>query len=279
LAGKGFYIFLGVMLFMTLFNLKVQAHCGKVPPTVEMQYPTKGVSIQKACYVDYGGCFVDTFYSEKLRLELGRNHTNSKYAVIAYVDSLHNYLTFDSTFYRGELYYIDTMQTEKVWISFVGNLKDSIPVKQISYEDSWNAFYADPFSTTYTPMVDTPFVAFFTAYDSIRKLGIGPMDGCFFESTNYSIVDNAIHKKGLVGDRMPGISVLWDDFLLAIGHGPMVAPQVRIGHTRILDPLGFRKRMLQTPSPYRYDLRGRHIPSQKSPKGSPWAWSFPATLR
>src|SRR5439155_1524482 len=83
-----------------------------------------------------------------------------------------NYLTYDTAYYHGQPYYVDTFQTEKVWISIARNLKDSLPVSKLSYLDRWVAFSNNPFATTYTPLVDTPFVAFFTAYDSIRQLRI-----------------------------------------------------------------------------------------------------------
>ncbi len=267
------------MFCATPFFLKVQAHCGKVSPTVQMQYPAPGMSIQNACYADYQSCFVDTFYAEKLRLELIKNYSNSKYAMIAYVDSVYNFLTFDSTFYHGALYYIDTVQSESVWISFVDSLKERFPVTKKSYKDNWNVVAGNPFATTYTPMIDTPFVAMFTVYDSIRDLGIGPMDGCYFEPSTYSIVGNAVHKKGLVGDRMPGVSVPWADFLLGIGHSSMAAPPVRVGHTRILNPLGAHRSTLLTPGPYRYDLRGRRFPQVQINKTSPWSWSFPVSIK
>ncbi|MDB5103619.1 MAG: hypothetical protein JWP91_1308 [Fibrobacteres bacterium] len=226
-----------------------------------MSYPSDGVAVQNACYADFGSCFVDTFYREKLLKGMVDEYQASKYAVLAYVDSISNYLTYDTTFYHGQPYYVDTFQTEKVWISIQGSLKDSLPVSRLSYVDRWVAFTGNPYATTYTPLVDTPFVAMFNQYDSIRQLGVGPMDGCFFEPTALTIIDGHIHKKGLVGERMPGVSVAWEDFFRAIGRDPVAAPAVREKHVGIRRSArtGSFPSDLPGAGRYFYDLRGRRL--------------------
>lgn len=227
-----------------------------------MEYPGDGVAIQNACYPEFGSCFTDTFYREKLLQELELRFQASRYAVLAYVDSISNYLTYDTTFYRGEPYFIDTFQTEKVWISVQANLKDSLPVTRLSYIDRWVAVTGNPYATTYSPLIDTPFVAMFSVYDSIHQLGVGPMDGCFFEPTAFTIIDGRIHKKGLVGDRMPGVSVAWEDFFRKLELPSAAIPPVREKHVGLAQGRparpGMGKRMDRDRGGVRgYDILGR----------------------
>jgi hypothetical protein len=275
LAGNGFRIFIGVVLATAPIFISPKAHCSSVPPQVEISSPSDGVVIQKACYQDFGTCFTDTFYVDKLRQQLVANFTASKYAVVAYVDSISNYLTYDTTFYRGQIYYVDTFQTEKVWIGIDRNIKEPLPVNHLSYVDRWVAFTGNPYATTYKPLIDTPFVAFFSIYDSIRELGLGPMDGCFFEPTAYTIVDNRIHKKGLVGERMPGVSLVWEDFFSAIGLPASGIPPVHTGHTKILRPMSSLQESTRPVKGYRYDLLGKRSTPILGAKWNPWTWEFP----
>lgn len=255
---------MGSALAEAFFFPGPSAHCPGVPPKVEFAYPSPGVSIQTACYSGFDACAVDTFYADKLRDTLKFRYENSKYAVVAFVDSISNFLTVDTTWYRGVPYYVDTIQAEKVWISIASNLKDSLPVSHLVYTDQWLAFPNNPFSTTYFPLVDTPFVAFFTEYESIRQLGIGPMDGCFFEPTAYTLSKNQLQRKGLVGERMPGVSVTWDDFLKTVGHDPVPAPEVRERHIGLAPAQGRRADRIRSRAPFKrfgvaYDLRGRRL--------------------
>lgn len=219
-----------------------------------MEYPSEGVAIQEACYANYGTCFVDTFYSAKLKKELTDLYAASKYAVFGYVDSVRNYETYDTTLFMGQPYYVDTFTTERISVGIHTLLKDSMPDKHLTFIERWVAFSGNPFATTYIPMKDTPFVAFFDQYDSIRKMGLGPMDGCFFEPTMYQIYGNRIHKKGLVGFRMPGVSITMEEFFQAVKHDPVPVPPVSILPRRAL-------RALVAPGrgAGRYDLNGRRL--------------------
>lgn len=270
MGAKAFFL-IGAALAAAFIVPGPSAHCPSDPPVVEFSYPAPGVAIHNACFPGFGTCAVDTFYSAKLRDTMAFHYRESKYAVIAYVDSISNYLTYDSVYYRGQLNYVDTFQTEKVWISIVENLKEALPVSKLSYIDKWIAFSNNPFATTYTPLVDTPFVAFFTKYDSIRELGIGPMDGCFFEPTAYTIIKDRVHKKGLVGERMPGVSVVWEDFIQFVGHAPVAAPQVRPKHIGIARPGADGAPRLRPAGRFErfgaaYDLRGRRLWFQRVPR-------------
>lgn len=239
-----------------------------------MSYPSDGVAIQSSCYAGFGSCFVDTFYREKLRQELIDSYKASKYAVFAYVDTVLNYQTFDTTFYQGQVYYIDTFQTEKIHIAVHTNLKDSLPVKGMSLIDRWPAIHGQPFATTYRQLLDTPFVAFFNQYDSLYKIGIGPMDGCFFEPTALLVFGGRIYKRGGVGVRMAGVSVSVEDFFKAIEHAPVEVPPVSIFRGK-WDGSGPR-RTSRNRYRYRYDLNGRRFDT-RNPRGPVYSiGGFPA---
>lgn len=236
------------------------AHCPSIPPTVELSHPSDGMAVQKACYAEYGSCFQDTFYRDTLLDRMARSYKESKYAVIAYVDSISNYLTYDTTFYHGQPYYVDTFQTEKVWLTIDRDLGEPMPTHKLTFIDRWVAFTNNPFATTWTPMIDTPFVAFFDVYDSIRQMGIGPMDGCFFEPTEYAISGGEIRKKGLVGERMPGVSVTWADFFAAIGKAPPPEPAIQSNRkTALRPPRALRSGGKPPRYGFSYDLRGRRL--------------------
>ncbi len=268
------YLLAGSALAAPVFRF-AEAHCPGIPPKVEMEYPEDGVSIQNACYADFGTCFTDTFHREILMRELELRFQASRYAVLAYVDSVSNFLVYDSTFYRGQLYYVDTLQAEKVWISVQANLKDSLPVTRLSYVDRWVAFTGNPYATTYTPLIDTPFVAMFTVYDSIRQLGVGPMDGCFFEPTAFTITDGGIHKKGLVGERMPGVSVAWEDFFRRLSLPPLAIPPVREKRVGLAEGRPARAGARSGSAAYRqafpgYNALGRRSGARRNP-----VWQYP----
>jgi hypothetical protein len=193
-----------------------------------MSYPSEGVAVQEACYPNFSTCLVDTFYHDSLLKELVGQYKASKYAVFGYVDSVRNFENYDTTWYRGEVNFIDTFTNERIHVSIHTDLKDSVPIRRFSFLDRWVAFTNNPLATTYTPLRDTPFVAFFDKYDSIQDLNIGPMDGCFFEPNVYQILDGRIRKKGLHGYRMPGVSVTVKEFLAAVGHADVPAPPVGI---------------------------------------------------
>lgn len=224
-----------------------------------MEYPAAGMAIQKACYAEYSACFVDTFYLDSLKNRLTRDFQTNKYAVFAYVDSVKHYQTFDTTFYHGVIYYIDTFQTEDVHVGIHTFLKDTLPTRQLKFTDRWAGFTGNPLATTYFPLLDTPFVAFFNEYDSIHKVGLGPMDGCFFEPTAFLIHDNRIFRTGQHGDRVAGISVTMPDFFQAVGLAPVPVPPVGIYRPSRLPP-GRRTPALR---PHRYDVNGRRVPSRK----------------
>lgn len=245
-----------------------EAHCPTEVPEVEMAFPAPGTAVQNACYKGYGTCILDTFHVDTLRRELVEKYRAHKYAVFAYADSVESYLTMDTVFYQGRVYYVDTFQTEKVHLSIHTVLKDSLPVRKLTFIDRWIAIPGNPFATTYSTLVDTPFVAFFDAYGAIKDLGIGPLDGCFFEPTVYALSGGRIHKKGQVGDRMPGISLAAGDFFAAIGRDPVEVPAVGL---RRPPPL----RRSTGPFPgagHRFDLNGRRIHTRN---GRGRVYSFP----
>jgi hypothetical protein len=169
----------------------------------------------------------------------------------------------------GQLYYIDTFTTEQVEISIHTFLKDSLPVRKLTFIDRWIPIGGDPLSTTHIPLKDTPFVAFFDRFDSLKHLGIAPMDGCFFEPTVFAIHHDRIHRKGMVGDRMPGVSVTLEDFFQAVGQEPVPVPPVAI-----LRRNPFRKPQKPVAPLHRYDGKGRRLDAGTR-NGRGWVFSTP----
>lgn len=255
-------LFLGVIAMLAAPGVNpIAAHCPGDVPEVKLHYPAEGVAVQEACYSGFSSCLVDTFHSAKLLEELAEQFRNRKYAVFAYVDSVRNYETYDSVYYRGELYYIDTFTTEQVKVGIHTFLKDTLPVRKLTFIDRWIAFTGNPFSTTYLPLIDTPFVAFFDTYDTLANMGIGPMDGCFFEPTAFIIKSGRIHKKGAGGSRMPGVSVGTDEFFAEVGITPVPVPPV--GIVRPAGKALLRYRHL--PGGRRFDLLGRPLQGLRFP--------------
>lgn len=236
-----------------------------------MEYPSDGVAIQEACYPKFGTCLVDTFHRAKLKQELVDQYKGSKYSIFGYVDSVKNFENYDTTWYRGEINFIDTFTNERIHISVHSDLKDSLPTRRLSFLDRWVAFVEGPFSTTYTALRDTPFVAFFNKYDSIHHLGIGPMDGCFFEPNVYHVLGGRIHKKGLHGYRMPGVSVSLEEFFQAVGRDPVPAPPVGILRRRLPSAV------VESTQEGQYDILGRRRDPMKSHARFYELWGPPVT--
>lgn len=251
---RSFLVFTGIALLAAPIFSPAEAHCPGEVPATKITYPEPGVAIHEACYAGFSTCLTDTFYAEKLLAKLVEEYKASKFAIFGYVMEVENYRTTDTTYYRGEPYFVDTFTTERVSIKIATDLKDTVPVRNLSLIDRWLAVRFTPLATTYSHMIDTPFVAFFDKYDSLKNLGLGPMDGCFFEPTVYQIYEGRIHKKGLVGFRMPGVSVRVEEFLSAVGHDPVPAPQV--GIRAISRRQGSAMRPLVA---FRYDLKGRRL--------------------
>lgn len=262
-----FSILAGACLLAPAVLLPAMAHCPGSPPVVKFTYPSVGTAIQEACYSDFGACFLDTFQVAKLRDTVASLYKAGKYAIFGYVDSVRNYETYDTTYYMGQVYYIDTFTTEKVDVSVHTFLKDSLPVRRLSFIDRWIAFLGNPLATTYIPLKDTPFVAFFDRYDSLKYLGLGPMDGCFFEPTVFAIHPDGIHRKGLPGERMPGIHLTMEEFFQAVGHDPVPVPPVGI-----IRRVPLRSRSIAIESGYRFDANGRRL-GAGSRKGRGWVFS------
>jgi hypothetical protein len=260
MKGLRYFILAGIAMAAAPGILPVSAHCPGEVPKVKITHPSEGVAIQEACFSGFSTCLIDTFYSAKLLEELSQRFRNSKYAVFAYVDSVHNFYTYDSVYYQGQLYYVDTFTTERVQVGIHTFLKDTLPVRTLTFVDRWIAFKGDPLATTYTPLLDTPFVAFFDTYDTLENMGIGPMDGCFFEPTTFSIKAGRIHKKGAGGLRMPGVSVSTEEFFAAVGIPPVPVPPVAI-----FGPVGKPSRRRPLPGSRRHDLLGRVLDRPRSP--------------
>lgn len=207
----------------------LRAHCTQeIAPTVEITYPADGVSVETVCWPVFETCNTDTFHRAELLAELAARYGSSTHAAFLYADSLRNQPLYDSVYYQGQLYYVDTFQVEDLWLSVHSELKGSLQRKRFAFRDRFVHVPGRPFATTYTALLDTPMLAFFDSYDSLSHLGIGPLDGCFFEPTAYVVADGRIRKKASdESARMPGVSVSVEEFFKAAGISAMPIPPVR----------------------------------------------------
>lgn len=208
------------------------SHCTEqIAPTVEIAYPRDGMSVETVCWPVFETCITDTFHREELLAELVAAHRASAHAAFLYADSLRNSEELDTVYYQGQVYFVDTVQVEDVWISVAAELKGSLPARQFRFKDRFIHIPGNPFATTYAALLDTPMLAFFDKADSLKHLGIGPLDGCFFEPTAYVIAEGRIRKKASdESARMPGVSVAVEDFFRAAGIAPVPVPPVRPRH-------------------------------------------------
>lgn len=223
------------------------AHCPGKPPVVTFTYLSPGIVIQQHCLPDFGNfCQLDTLYRDSLFNELQAAYLNSTHAVFGYVDSVHSLVLIDTALLYDTIYYYDTLRYEDVFISIQSQLKGSMPRNLRFRTEKYRIFYmpGDPTNTTYSALIDTPFIAFFNAYDTLEKeMGIGPRDGCFFEPHGYFVTSDSIHKKSGYQDidalgrktRMPGVAVAVRDFLTTVGVNPDTVriPEIRTRSARM----------------------------------------------
>ena len=239
MSRKAVIGFIFLFVTMALRERPVEAHCGREdPPIMKLRYPKDGMAIQTECYPGFGNfCYVDTFFRDTLMRKLVNRYrdTATKHVFFGYVDSVHNFMKFDTNVAQGV---VDTIMAEDVWMSVHSVLKGSVPEKHLFYRVVYlDGFPQRPLAITYLGLVDTPFIAFATnafrdlgteRFEMISEMGVGPVDGCAFEPTAFMVINDRIHKKD--GDRekrMPGVSVSVKDFLRAVGLPDRPAPKIR----------------------------------------------------
>lgn len=264
----------GAALLAAPILVPALAHCPAVVPEVELTRPAPDVAVQVACYDSLGqACTVDTFYVDSLRNQLVQRFEARRYAIFGYVDSVRHYQTYDTFYRRGEVYFIDTLETEDVHIGIHTFLKDSLPSRHLKLTERWPVYPGNPLATTFLPLLDTPFVAFFDAYDSARHLGIGPMDGCFFEPTGFFIQEDRILKKGMPGERMAGVSLPVEDFFAAVGLDPVPVPPVSLYRPALQPGAQGPGKARPAQGSRRFDPNGRRLPAGRRVPGR--AFSIP----
>ena len=244
------------------------SHCtAETAPTLDLQIPRDGMSIEKVCWAGFELCKVDTFYREELLQELVDNFQKFQHVVFAYPDSLLNYLQMDTVRFDGQFVGIDTGNAESLWVNIFRELKGTMPRQNLLLHEKYPAYIPDkPYNTSYLAIVDTPFIAFFDTYATPYDLGIGPLDGCFFEPSVYMIRDGRIYKKSSWElQRMPGIWVSGEDFFKAVGLPVEPMPQPHPASIRIpriaRDPHAgpFLRAAPRRRTVFLHDLRGKRL--------------------
>lgn len=214
-------------LVLTLLCLaRSYAHC---PPGGLAEYTLKviseSVAVQTAFYPDTRITRNDTFYLAKLAEELKVRFASSRHATIAVIENLAPRYKVDTICFPASsscsprdsnFVAIDTLLEETFQVRILKRLKGAIPQDTFEFTETL-PYYAPPLDpTTYSDLVGKPFLAFFDENKPWRRWGVGPVDGCFFEPSAYILIQGRIHKKGLEGSRMPGISLLLDRFLASV---------------------------------------------------------------
>lgn len=241
------------------------AHCSLATvPTLELKIPRDGMSIEKVCWVGFDACTLDTFYREELLQELVDDFEKSQHVAFAYLDSLHNYLQFDTVWIGNQINFVDTGNAESLWVSIPGELKGTLPRQAFPLKDRFPTYIPDkPFNTTYMPIIDTPFIAFFDTYATPYEMGLGPLDGCFFEPRVHLVKNGRIYKQSsLETERMPGIWVAVEDFFRAVGIPSRPVPQPRPPRSGIRRNPGGPRLSLANRRPgsvFLHDLRGKRL--------------------
>jgi hypothetical protein len=176
-----------------------------------MTYPAPGISVQEAYWEAFNITFVDTFYQDSLRKELVNRYRNARHAIFGVVDALAKRV-FEDTTWIGDTFYIDKKVEETLDFRVLKTLQGEVPE---TFRRKDTAYYYEPplTPTTYRSLVGKPFIALFDTYDHVKNMGLGPEDGCFFEFQAYALEEGGIIKKGVDGQRMPGVSVPLDHFL------------------------------------------------------------------
>jgi hypothetical protein len=70
-----------------------------------------------------------------------------------------------------------------------------MPMQELVMTEKLTHISGLPLAYTYTGLIDTPFVAFFDTYANPQEMGLGPVDGCYFEPTAYFIIQDRIYKR------------------------------------------------------------------------------------
>jgi len=239
-------------------------HCQN-PPVIDLRKPSAKVSIQKACYLDFGNyCSIDTFYQDTLRNELVRKMQANLHAIMGYVDSIQNHMVVDTYLVNGSYPFYDTTRREDIWMTVHSQIKGVIPEQKLFFSSSKLTYWPEnPLYFTYAGLIDTPFVAIFDTYGSLDEMHIGYEDGCFVEPSAYLIINGAVEKKGQEGIRMPGVSVPIAEWATAAGldSRTLSVPSVRPHNTRIRFN-GSTLTLSRGPTPqnfYLYDVNGSHM--------------------
>ncbi len=224
---RRFFVFGWLLLgFAAVGVPESEAHCGTTPPAITLQIPNDTMSVQTVCLTGFGYCSIDTFYRSDLRQIVTENFNTNKHCVLAYIDSVHRYLVLDSSVNVDGSVYYDTLQGERVSVSIFSNLKEPIPETHLNFNETIAYWPPNISQTTFQALIDTPFIAFFDTYGHMNQMGVGPQDGCFFESSAFFLIDGNIVARG-DNRRRPGIKLPFPMFAKGVGLGDIPLPPIR----------------------------------------------------
>jgi hypothetical protein len=278
---------------LVVFGLCTAAipHCpAECVPTEVFTTIRDGVVEDKICDTCFQFCDVKTFYRDTLMRELKARYDSARHVIFGHIESLKRYQKYDTIYYEGDLIGVDTSEWESLTVSVFAELKGDLGKSTIPLVDSMAYISSIPYATSYRGYEGRPFLSFFDTLPENRNrndsMGIGPVDGCFFEPQAFIISDSSIHKMGIETDRIPGVSVRVVDFFKAVGHPGAPIP------TKKAVAISIRKDMprdkpssrsqARTRRHYWYDLKGRRLrgdipgPSQNPalPPAGSCSWQY-----
>lgn len=241
-------------------------HCPKeCVPTESFTPVREGVVDVKFCDSCFQFCDVRTFYRDTVMQALKTKYNQSRHVIFGYIDSLKRYQKADSVYFEGDLVGVDTSEWESLTVSVFGELKGSLGKTRFTMVDSMAYVPAIPWATSYRDYDGRPFLAFFNTLTGNKNqndsMGVGPVDGCFFEPQAFIISDSSIHKMGYDNERIPGVSVRVADFFREVGHPGAPIPQKKTVSNRVMTPHNRQPSRVRTQGlrRYWYDLKGRRL--------------------
>ncbi len=256
-----------VVLLWTATNSHCPADC---IPTEDIKIIRAGVAEVKQCEGCFNFCNTITTYQDSLRVGLKAKYDRSQHVIFGYIDSLKRYQKADSVFYQGILIGVDTSEWESLYVSVFSELKGNLGMSHFLVVDSMAYVPKVPFATSYRGYDGRPFMAFFDnltgGVNQNDQMGIGPVDGCYFEPQAYIVSDSSIHKMGQdktgieAIDRIPGVSIRVEDFLKEIGRPGLPIPSKKTVSIQAKTRGGGRSHILKAGRiSYWYDLKGRRL--------------------
>ncbi len=188
------------------------AHCPGINYSLDTL--SQKIVVQEKCYAGFPVCVLDTFYQDSLEADLKRAADGSQYISLFEMGEFSTSMVVDTNWLGENSFQLDSVVIEEGSIRHLTNLKGNSQHGDFVFTNRWVV----PDTMSFQSLVDTPFIAFYNAYDSLENLNIHPNQDCLLEPTTYTIKNGRISKRGVDGVRMPGVSFPFSEFLQIIDY-------------------------------------------------------------